>query len=102
MTPDEFVWLEVFDSFLDPCCSGPWLKATKTFRSSSVMIGPSAGNPFLFRDSRLDLVDPLLLFDDGDDEEEDDKDPDADFEISSRSNVGSCFSTRQNSLIFLN
>jgi len=37
-------------------------------------MGPSAGNPFLFRDSRDDLFEPLLLlFDRGDEEDDEDK-----------------------------
>ena len=64
-------------------------------------MGPSAGNPFLFRDSRDDLFEPLLLLlDRGDEEDDEDNDP-PDFGNSSKSNDGSCFRTRQNSWMFL-
>ena len=63
-------------------------------------MGPSAGNPFLFLDSREDLFDPLLLFDNGDEEDEEDNEP-LDLFNSSKSSVGSCFKTRQNSWMFL-
>ena len=59
-------------------------------------MGPSAGNPFLFRLSREEFLDPLLLFDNGDEEEEDESEAE-DLESSSKSRDGSCLSTRQNS-----